>query len=612
MSPSPLNSYSFEAVRRILGGRPDLFNAAYYGRVHRDVAVANVDPLTHFIEFGDGEDRPASATFDTAYYRRANPDVAAAGVNALLHFILHGEAEGRWPNAGNRRFIAYFDPDAEDAGHITHRSSPCQSEPDVDVIIPTFGQRDKTLACIGSILSSRQRLSYELIVIDDAGPSPSLRDTLRDMANTGLFTLVENAQNIGFTGSANLAMAMHRSRDVVLLNSDTLVFNDWLDRLVEVGRAEPRIGTATAFSNNATICSYPDFNRDNSYRFEVPDADLDAMARETNAGAWVEIPTGVGCCMFVRRACLEEVGPFDQQAFPKGYGEDVDFCCRATKLGWRHVLAANVFIRHFGNASFGARKYDLTDNAEAMLRVRYPDFRREVESWVRRDPARELRARLDLARMARAAGGSGPCVAIIAAGLEGRCEAETARVRDALRTKGLAAHPIVLAPDGSGRAVLGGVETVEAGNLPDLDVHEHLASLVDMCRRLNVGSVLVDRTVSRSDTLLRQAWTLAAALAVPFDVALQDHSRLFRQAEDGCGTATPSASRPAEALAALPITCGTVAVRRCDQADVLANARFVLAANDTMANRLRTSCPGLNVIHAPDGLPPLVPGPGGS
>ena len=75
------------------------------------------------------------------------------------------------------------------------------------------------------------------------------------------------------------------------------------------------------FSNNATICSYPHFCEDN----ELPDGlsleEVDALFACANAGQVIEIPTGVGFCMYLRRAAIDDVGVFDADAFGRGYGE---------------------------------------------------------------------------------------------------------------------------------------------------------------------------------------------------------------------------------------------------------------------------------------------------
>ena len=162
----------------------------------------------------------------------------------------------------------------------------------------------------------------------------------------------------------------------MLLNSDTLVNGDWLDRMVATARSMPEIGTATPFSNNATICSYPDCNVENDFALEIDDAALDRIAATVNAGRWVPIPTAVGFCMLIKRACIEAIGLFDHATFGRGYGEEVDFCQRAKAAGWINGLVGSVFVRHFGSASFGLDKPRLNDASAVRLQEAPSSFQR--------------------------------------------------------------------------------------------------------------------------------------------------------------------------------------------------------------------------------------------
>src|SRR3546814_16309874 len=69
---------------------------------------------------------------------------------------------------------------------------------------------------------------------------------------------------------------------------------------------------------------------------DVCSSDLRAVA-DVGAPAF-EVPTGNGFCMYIRRAMLEDVGLFDEQAFPVGYGEENDLCMRAIDAGWHHLV----------------------------------------------------------------------------------------------------------------------------------------------------------------------------------------------------------------------------------------------------------------------------------
>ncbi|MCB1954231.1 MAG: glycosyltransferase [Rhodocyclaceae bacterium] len=260
----------------------------------------------------------------------------------------------------------------------------------IDIIIPVYRGLDHTRRCIASVLQSHNRTLFEVIVIDDASPEARISDWLDTLAADGQITLLRNPENRGFVHSVNRGMAMHPERDVVLLNSDTEVANDWLDRLDACALKEG-VATVTPFSNNATICSFPVFCVDNAMPDGYDVSSLDAVFRTVNAGRSVDIPTAVGFCMYIRRAALATLGPFDEIAFKRGYGEEVDFCCRASDLGWRHVLSADTFVFHAGGVSFGAEQPILSEAAQPVLRERHPNYPARVRHHLQVDPAGNLR-----------------------------------------------------------------------------------------------------------------------------------------------------------------------------------------------------------------------------
>ena len=130
----------------------------------------------------------------------------------------------------------------------------------VDVVVPVYKGLGDTQRCIRSVLASGCSAAFELVVINDASPEPEVTQWLRDLAAAEpRVLLLENAENLGFVGTVNRGMSIHPDRDVLLLNSDTEVANDWLDRLQRSAYSDRRVASVTPFSNNATICSYPRF-----------------------------------------------------------------------------------------------------------------------------------------------------------------------------------------------------------------------------------------------------------------------------------------------------------------------------------------------------------------
>lgn len=268
----------------------------------------------------------------------------------------------------------------------------------VDVVVPVFNGHQVTRRCIESILATgaKTKARFELVVIDDASTDSELQRELDTWAVAGCLTLVRNDANRGFVYSANRGLGLHPERDVVLLNSDTEVAGDWLDRLTACAYRQSDIGTVTPFSNNATICSFPRPCCDNPLPEGLRIEDLDASFATANAGQYLEIPTGVGFCMYIRRDCLDAVGAFDEDAFGRGYGEENDLCRRALASGWRSVLCADVFVFHAGCASFGVERDKLIHNAEAVLRVRHPRYFDEVSAFIRQDPPARLRRAVEI------------------------------------------------------------------------------------------------------------------------------------------------------------------------------------------------------------------------
>ena len=271
----------------------------------------------------------------------------------------------------------------------------------IDVMIPVYRGEAETRACVASVLAARTRNPCEIVVIDDASPEPALSAWLRALAESGRITLVVHDANRGFVATANEGLALHGDRDVVLLNSDTEVADGWIDRLAAHPRHDAAIGTVTPFSSNATICSYPRTLADNVMPHGETTASLDAAFSSANPGHCLDIPTAVGFCMYITRRCLEKVGLFDEARYGAGYGEEVDFCMRAARAGFRNVLATDVFVRHVGEVSFGGSGSDRRLRAQAIVDELYPEFQPRLRNYLAADPACDARRRADLQRLRR-------------------------------------------------------------------------------------------------------------------------------------------------------------------------------------------------------------------
>ena len=271
----------------------------------------------------------------------------------------------------------------------------------VDVIIPVHNQFDVAIQCIELILNAEGSVAHELIVIDDASTDPELKRRLAAFARGERITLIENEQNIGFTRSVNLGMSLHGERDVLLLNSDTIVYDGWLDRIAACAGSGSRIASVNPMTNQrgSHISCYPGLTQPYDGKLETGDEDLNRIAGDMNAGKYVEVHTTVGFCMYICRACLKDIGRFDSVHFPVAYGEESDFCYRARKAGWRHLIAGDVFVTHLEGSSFSDRKKAMMEKMLEKFVILHPEVSVLDARFRQRDPVRVLRHGIDLGRV---------------------------------------------------------------------------------------------------------------------------------------------------------------------------------------------------------------------
>lgn len=265
-----------------------------------------------------------------------------------------------------------------------------QAAPRVDIVVPVYNAPEDLRRCVDSVLACTTD-PFTLLLIDDASPDPRIATLFHELARRGdrRIELIRNDTNRGFTATANRGMEQSRA-DVVLLNSDTLVTTGWLDAMLRCAASDARIATVTPFSNNAEICSFPRFCENNEVDSATdPERIRDALERAA-VPTYPDLPTGVGFCMFVRRAAIADIGAFDL-AFGAGYGEENDFCLRAARAGWRNVLADDAYVVHTGGRSFAGRKAELGARNLDVLVHRHPHYPAMVRAYIAADPLRPLR-----------------------------------------------------------------------------------------------------------------------------------------------------------------------------------------------------------------------------
>lgn len=277
-----------------------------------------------------------------------------------------------------------------------------QSE--ITIILPIYNAFDLLPEVLERVVTHTD-LPWRLIAVEDCSSDPAVRPWLQDWvatheaAHPGQVELILNAQNKGFIGSVNsaLARAQEIGHHVVLLNSDAFVPAGWASRLLRPLLTSSGVATTTPMSNDAEIFSVPTICQRTVLKPGQGDA-MDVCARALSSqAAEIEVPTGVGFCMAMNIDYIRQIPALDT-VFGKGYGEEVDWCQKARALGGRHLAVPNLFVEHRGGSSFGNEaKMKLIANNNAIVSQRYPYYDREVQEFIAADPLATPRLALALA-----------------------------------------------------------------------------------------------------------------------------------------------------------------------------------------------------------------------
>jgi GT2 family glycosyltransferase len=279
---------------------------------------------------------------------------------------------------------------------IPKLSSSKESDTDffVEVIVPAYGAVTSVSKCLHSISAAKTEVNYSVCVIDDATPDSSESKEIESLCKEFGFEYVRNKLNLGFVKTANKGLRRSGGNSL-LLNSDTIVFDGWLEAFESVIASD--IGTVTCLSNNATIYSIPmdaqsevdeiQYSRELAHTLKLLDSSP------------IEIPTAHGFCMLITKQAKEIVGFFDEENFGQGYGEENDYSLRVSKYGLKNILTPKTLVFHEGSASFGSSVTARQMEAGKTLVAMWPEYPEVVSSFLAKNQIMEFIAKARLATL---------------------------------------------------------------------------------------------------------------------------------------------------------------------------------------------------------------------
>ncbi len=252
----------------------------------------------------------------------------------------------------------------------------------IDIIICVHNAFDDVIACLDSVYESLQT-GHSIIIIDDCSDHP-VESYLIDFAEKdSRIKLIRNDRPLGYTKSANIGLNNSTAQFIILLNSDTIVPAGWSHKLAEAAYSNPIAGIVGPLSNAASHQSIPQIKGTNNQTAINPlpqgmgVADVDRYCEQWSLpGLYPSVPLVHGFCLGIRREVVEKIGCFDEAAFPNGYGEENDYCFRASDAGFDLLIATNTFVFHSKSKSYqDDRRIELMKAGRAALGQKHGEDR---------------------------------------------------------------------------------------------------------------------------------------------------------------------------------------------------------------------------------------------
>ena len=252
---------------------------------------------------------------------------------------------------------------------------------DLSIIVVNTNTRELVCQCLESIYANAPKCGFEIFVVDNAstdGSCEAIESHFPDVE------LIRSPRNVGFAAANNQALKVARGAHLLLLNSDTIVLPGSLDCMLEAMRADAKLGVVSprlVYADGSLQLSYgpmPGVFVAFCTFFEIrrlfPRSLLASLGRLRGGrllgnavgtyASWLgndrlpsreigpELYVG-GACMFIRRACYEQVGGLDPGFFM--YVDDADYSKRVHDAGWKIRYLAEATVVHLQGGTAGRR-----------------------------------------------------------------------------------------------------------------------------------------------------------------------------------------------------------------------------------------------------------------
>lgn len=169
----------------------------------------------------------------------------------------------------------------------------------IDILLPIYNSFEETKDCIESIIRYTNKDLYNLYLLDDNSSDTRIQELTSYYEKKKNISVIRNQFNLGFPGNVNNGFRKS-SNDVIILNSDTVVSEDWLNNLKSVAYSDDKIAAVNPLSNYGNISSIPTTNASINDLFSFNE--LVTSFQKCKEIGFIFSPILIGYCMYIKRS----------------------------------------------------------------------------------------------------------------------------------------------------------------------------------------------------------------------------------------------------------------------------------------------------------------------
>jgi hypothetical protein len=263
------------------------------------------------------------------------------------------------------------------------------STPALSIILVSYNTVAYITRALASVYQETLQTPFEVIVVDNASTDNSLAVLRQQFPQ---IKLIESNQNLGFAGGVHLGVAQAKGNYLLLLNPDTVILDQAIDKLMNFARQYPNNGIWGGVTLNN------DLSLNSQHAWEMPTLknllfsalglsktfNKSAFFNSANYGTWARdsiktVDILSGCFFLTTRQLWEQLGGLDDSFFM--YAEEADYCLKAKALGYQPIVTPDARIIHHGGVShshFSGKMIKLLKGKVELIHRHIPVYKRPI------------------------------------------------------------------------------------------------------------------------------------------------------------------------------------------------------------------------------------------